>query len=237
MGKTGSGLAAFAQNAYTAGWGYCLGEFGRVLTPDILQQKCTQSGGVGIYNSGHRSYLETFMGRRVSDCYGLVKAYAWWNDTRNNPVYDVSTDRNQEMACAASLSKGTIATLPEIPGVVLWMKGHCGIYLGGGVFVECVGAPVGMRKGTIENGRVTAGSPFTNWFRDSYIDYASGTTPLVLDGTTYDIHAELHDGYHYADAKELLSIPVSEVPVRAYFEMLGYTVRWENGAIDVTKNT
>lgn len=162
-------LVDFAKKALAENWGYCLGTFGNILTPNLMNQKMRQGYGVGAYNTKHQAYLKRFINKRVTDCYGLVKAFTWWN---NGAVkYNPAQDRNQEGAYRAANFKGPISSMPEIPGLVLWMRGHAGIYIGNGEFIECAGAPVGMRKGRIANGRVVAGSRFTHWFQDTYITY------------------------------------------------------------------
>ena len=172
MSKTAKGLVDFAKKALKENWGYCLGTYGSILTPAYLKQKQNQAGRVGEYNTRQNAYLQKFINKRVSDCYGLVKGFLWWQGENKNPKYNRSQDRNQEMAYNAAKEKGPLSTLPEIPGVILWMKGHAGIYIGNGEFIECVGAPVGMRKGRIEGGRVVSGSKFTHWFKDTFIDYS-----------------------------------------------------------------
>lgn len=166
-------LVAFAKKALAENWGYCLGSFGNILTPVFLNAKLKQDYGVGAYNSKHQAYLKRFINKRVTDCYGLVKGFVWWNN--GNVRYIASQDRNQEGAYNAAREKGPISNIPEIPGLVLWMRGHAGVYIGNGEFIECVGAPVGMRKGRIANGRVVSGSRFTHWFKDTYITYVGAT--------------------------------------------------------------
>lgn len=187
--KTNIELVEFAKKALKEDWGYCLGSFGNILTPSFLKQKQSQGGGVGAYNTRHNNYLRKFLNKRVTDCYGLVKAFIWWNN--GNVKYVGSQDRNQEGAYKAAKEKGPISSIPEIPGLILWMKGHAGIYIGNGEFIECVGAPVGMRKGKIQNGRVVSGSKFTHWFKDTYISYikesAPSRNPSISRPTTFKV--------------------------------------------------
>ena len=171
---TNLGLVELAKKALNENWGYVNGTFGNILTENLLNQKCNQAGGVGEYNSYWRNkYIKNFIGKRVSDCYGLVKAYTWWTDEDSSPKYNNNNciDRNQEGAYAVANEKGLLSTMPEIKGLILWMKGHVGIYIGNGEFIECAGCPVGMRKGTIKNGVITSGSQFTHWFKDNWITY------------------------------------------------------------------
>lgn len=180
MALTNIGLVEQAKKALAENWGYCLGGYGQILTSSVLKSKCSQAGGVGEYNTAHLKYLEGFLNKKVSDCYGLVKSYVW--DNGGVPKYNSNgcTDRNQESAYTAAKIKGALATMPELPGVVLKMAGHCGIYIGNGEFIECAGAPTGMRKGRISNGKVTSGSNFTNWFLDTYINYDSLTVEQAI---------------------------------------------------------
>lgn len=169
--KTNIELVEYAKRALRENWGYCLGTYGQILTASLQNAKMKQGYGVGAYNTRHRSYLNRYRNKMVSDCYGLVKGFVWPKDSRGSAKYVASQDRNQEGAYKASKTKGPLSTIPEIPGLVLWMKGHAGIYIGNGEFIECVGAPIGMRKGRISNGRVLSGSRFTHWFKDTYITY------------------------------------------------------------------
>ncbi len=169
MQKTNLGLVEYAKNALKEGYGYCLGTFGNILTAELLNQKCTQGFGVGEYNTQHRAYLAKFLGKRVSDCYGLVKGYIWLDNgvIKYNPKQDI----NQDTAFDRAVRKGILDTMPEIKGLILSMGGHAGVYIGDGEFIECVGAPVGMRLGRLEQGKVVSGSRFTHWFMDKELIY------------------------------------------------------------------
>lgn len=179
---TAKGLVEYAEKAYREGWGYCLGTYGQILTKTLLTQKCNQGNGVGSYNKSNLSYLNKFINGRVSDCYGIVKGYCWSSGGTREPVYASNgmPDRNQEGAYNSAKEKGPISTIPEVPGVVLWMKGHAGVYIGNGQFIECAGAPTGMFKGRIENGKVVSGSKFTHWFKDTAIDYIKNEGELDM---------------------------------------------------------
>lgn len=172
--KTNTELVNYAERALAENWGYCLGTYGQVLTPALLKQKQSQGGGVGAYNTRQNSYLHKFINKKVSDCYGLVKGYLW-TDGQGKIKYVSGQDRNQEMAYNAAKEKGPLTTLPEIPGIILWMKGHAGIYIGNGEFIECAGAPRGTLKGKIQNGKIVSGSKFTHWFKDTNISYVENT--------------------------------------------------------------
>jgi len=168
--NTNIALVEYAKKAHKENWGYCLGTFGQTLTPALLKQKMAQGNGVGAYNTKHKAYLAKFMGNKVSDCYGLVKGFLW-TDRTGSIRYNSTQDKNANTAYSSAREKGAISNIPEIPGLVLWMKGHAGVYIGNGEFIECAGAPKGMQKGKIQNGRVTQGNKFTHWFKDANITY------------------------------------------------------------------
>lgn len=236
--KTNIELVEFAKKALVENWGYALGAFGNILTPSFLNQKLSQGGGVGAYNTRHRSYLNTYINKRVTDCYGLVKACVWWNNDSVNPTYNKNRlmDRNQEGAYNAAKEKGPLNTIPEIPGLILWMRGHAGIYIGDGEFIECVGAPVGMRKGKIVNGRITSGSKFTHWFKDTYINYVGPLKPTPPIGPVNNFHKIIKinflgqlltmQGVFKNDTNYLL-VDGKEVSVRKLFETMGFKVGWD----------
>lgn len=167
--KTAQGLVELAKLAYNENWGFCLGAYGQILTKDVFNALINLPGHTGEYNKNNQNYIKKFIGNRVSDCYGIVKAYLWWNN--GNVKYNKAQDRNQSMAYRDAKEKGTLNTLPEIPGIILCSEGHAGVYIGEGEFIECSGIPVGMRKGRIRNNIITYGSNFKYWFKDTYIKY------------------------------------------------------------------
>ena len=220
--KTNIELVEFAKKALQENWGYCLGSFGNILIPSFLQQKMSQGGGVGAYNAKHKDYLNKFINKRVTDCYGLIKAFVWWNN--GQVKYVASQDRNQEGAYTAAKEKGTLATIPEIPGLILWMKGHAGVYTGNGEFIECVGAPVGMRKGKIQGGKVVTGSKFTHWFKDTYIEYVDLNNMVKLNILGQNIVA---NGY-FKNNVNYIKIGKQDIPVRELAEALNLkNVTWD----------
>lgn len=211
-------LVEFAEKALKENWGYCLGSFGNILTPSFLQQKLGQGYGVGVYNTRHKAYLNKFINKRVTDCYGLLKAFIWWN--KGTVKYIASQDRNQEGAYTAAKEKGPISTMPEIPGLILWQKGHAGVYIGNGEFIECVGAPVGMRKGKIQNGKIVSGSKFTHWFKDTYITYEEEKEVINLNilGKKVKVPGYIKNNTNY------IELEGKPVPIRTVLEALGLTV-------------
>lgn len=103
------------------------------------------------------------MGRKVSDCVGLIKGYYWTIDSKFK--YDAKTDITADTMLDVAKEKGYIGTIPEIPGVLVHRKGHVGIYIGSGEVIEAKGTAHGVVKTRLSEGNWTA------WSKCPYINY------------------------------------------------------------------
>ena len=56
-------------------------------------------------------------------------------------------------------------SIPEIPGLMLWKKGHVGIYIGNGYAIEAMGTKKGVVKTKISDRGWQA------WCKLPYIEY------------------------------------------------------------------
>ena len=74
--KNNHDLASYAIQAWEHGWGYVWGTFGTVLTESMLQYKLEQYPDIGASEAFIR---EHWLGRRTTDCVGLLKGYGWLN--------------------------------------------------------------------------------------------------------------------------------------------------------------
>jgi hypothetical protein len=70
--------------------------------------------------------------------------------------------------------KGDISTLPEIPGLCLWKKGHIGVYIGGGQVIEAHGTIYGVIQTPLQGEGATS---WTHWLKCPYIGYDGEYTP------------------------------------------------------------
>lgn len=204
---TSKGLVEHCKKALSEGWGYVYGTFGQVLTERLLQEKLKQyPNNIRQYESFIRA---NWMGKIVVDCVGLIKSYIWWNGTQAvyNPATDVSADAMYERA----KEKGAINTIPEIPGLCVWHKGHIGVYIGQGWVIESRGTKHGVVKTKLEE------RPWTHWLKCPYIEYVKDkkTTveingkPLAMDVDPINVNGRVL------------------VPVRAIAEALGCKVDWD----------
>ena len=163
--KNNLDLVEWAIAAYNADWGYVMGTYGKVLTEELLEAKVEQlPDAVGSYEAYIRA---NYLGMRTADCVGLIKGYSWYDiDTGeinygSNGHPDVSADQLYRNA----REKGSILTMPEIPGIILHKEGHVGIYIGNGYVIEALGTHYGVVKTRVSN------RDWTGWCKSPYITY------------------------------------------------------------------
>lgn len=135
---TNTGLVKFAKEMLALGDDtlYVYGSFGRTLTESLINQKAIQYA----YNFPRKSLYKKIMDSKGTeyafDCVGLIKAYYWgWNGGKTD--YKASQDKSANGMYSAAKVKGKISTMPEIPGLLVQMSGHIGIYIGNGYVIEC----------------------------------------------------------------------------------------------------
>lgn len=125
------------KNILTLNTVYMWGEFGRKVTNNTINAKKKQYPS--HYPEQRVKYLKTLVGRNfyAYDCAGLIKAYWMSNYGKTNVVYNSKYDKDAyDITVGNASEKGNIDSLPEIPGILLYMKGHCGIYIGNGNVIE-----------------------------------------------------------------------------------------------------
>lgn len=163
--KNAADLATYAIHAWEQGWGYVWGTCGWVLTDSLLEAKLAQyPEGVGGYEDFIRM---NWLGLRTADCVGLIKGYGWLNTETLTIGYNVNgmPDCGANQMYHAATVKGTIDTIPEVPGLAVWRNGHIGVYIGNGYVIEAMGTKYGVVKTKLsERG-------FTHWLEIPYIDY------------------------------------------------------------------
>lgn len=166
--KNNRDLAAYAVQAWEHGWGYVWGTFGNVLTESMLQYKLEQYPDIGASEAFIR---EHWLGRRTTDCVGLLKGYGWLNvdtltiDYNTNGMPDYTADQMYASAAEHGTDYGSMDSMPEIVGLGLWKQGHWGVYVGNGYAIEAMGTQYGVVR-TMVKGRGWQG-----WCKIPYINY------------------------------------------------------------------
>lgn len=163
--KNNLDLVQWAIEAEKAGWGYVYGTYGGVFDQTMFDFKLNQyPDEVGSYEEFIR---QNWLGGRTSDCVGLIKGYGWLNTESNeieygtNGIPDIGADTMYENAT----EKGTIDTIPEIPGLAVWHEGHIGIYIGNGEVVQAANTKAGVIRNKLED------TAWTHWLKIPYINY------------------------------------------------------------------
>lgn len=167
--KNNLDLAQWAIEACDAGWGYVWGTYGHVLTRSYYESKLEQyPEGVGNY----ADFIESnWLGKRTADCVGLIKGYCWFDPEDQSIGYAVNgmPDYATEQMIGWCNEKGGMDTMPEIPGLLLWMDGHVGVYIGDGYAIEAMGTRYGVVKTEV------AGRGWTKWGKLPCIEYIEDT--------------------------------------------------------------
>ena len=167
--KNNLGIVKWAIHAQENGWGYVYGTYGSVLDEALLTSKIAQyPDEVGGYEDFIR---QNWLGGRTADCVGLIKGYGWYNtetaqnEIRANGMPDIGANTMYENAT----EKGTIDTIPEIPGLAVWHEGHIGIYIGNGEVIQAANTNAGVIRTPIGQ------TGWTHWLKIPYISYIEET--------------------------------------------------------------
>lgn len=164
---TAKGLVEYCKQAL--GWKtvYMWGGLMKTVTQAFIDYKKKQYPK--YYSEARVKQLQTKIGNYYGcDCVGLIKSYLFGGI--NSPKYKSKWDTNTRGMYSVSKTKGTIETLPEIPGLILYMKGHVGVYIGNGECIECTLGKYG--DGVVKT--KVAGRGWTHWLQLPWLDYNDG---------------------------------------------------------------
>ncbi len=163
--KNAHDLVAYANHAWESGWGYVWGTYGHVLTESLLDSKLQQyPDGVGKFEDFIRA---NWLDGRTTDCVGLIKGYGWLDPESLTIKYGTNgmPDIGANTMFHNATVSGPISTIPDTPGLPVWMAGHIGVYIGGGEVIEASGTKIGVIKTQL------AGRGWTHWLVVPYISY------------------------------------------------------------------
>lgn len=169
--KTNIELVKWAKSML--GHPYWYGCFGQISTKTLYNSKKAQyskmykwsckDNQIGVKPSKQ-------LGVRVFDCVGLIKGFLWWNG------HGFDYDENQDISANGMLErckiKGNISSMPDIKGVLVFLPGHVGVYIGNGYVIEARGHYYGVVKTKLK------GRGWKHWGKCPWIDYqVSPNTP------------------------------------------------------------
>lgn len=202
MSKTAKGLVEYAKAQL--GLPYWYGTFGNTADEHLYKYKKKQ------YPQYYRSWNDfpSQYGKRVHDCVGLVKGYLWSDSAVSAPKYNVNQDVSADGMRYKCKEKGSIETMPDIPGVLVFSSGHVGVYIGGGYVIEARGHEYGVVKTKLKN------RPWKWWGKCPYIDYEDNPDKKKITvkkgtwnvragvGTAYSIISVVKGGQEFYSSKQ-----------------------------------
>lgn len=130
---------------------YAKGQLGRPYWYGCFGNKSTKN----LYNTKKKQYPEYYkwacpadqLNKKVHDCVGLIKGAIWCDGKIDGkPTYASSQDVSANGMLDKCTKKGDISKLPEVPGVLVFMDHHVGIYIGNGEVIEAKGHAYGVVK-------------------------------------------------------------------------------------------
>ena len=173
--KTNKGLVAYAKEQI--GKPYWFGSFGQAGSSSLLTQKARQYPTE--YTAANVERCKKQFGVKVHDCIGLIKGYLWSDSpTDTTPTYNPAQDLSANGMYNACKSRGYINTMPDVAGVLVFMSGHVGVYIGNGEVIEAMNFNRGVVKTKL------AGRGWQRWGKCPFISYETQTTTPKPTATT-----------------------------------------------------
>ncbi len=163
--KTNIGLVEYAEAQL--GRPYWYGTFGNKANHDLLKRKTAQYPQ--HYQLARMEKYKAQLGLRVHDCVGLIKGYLWSKNANSVPEYNEEQDVSANSMLKKCKQRGRINTMPEIPGVLVFMPGHVGIYCGAGRVIEARGFNYGVVETDLKERN------WEYWGKCPWIKYPSGS--------------------------------------------------------------
>lgn len=175
---TNVGLVKYSEAMLDYGSPYWYGTFGNVASEALYQEKKRQYKEQ--YEKWPKYSFESQYGMKVHDCIGLIKGYLMNPTIDENGIvksplttskYNSKYDISANMLEAKAKEKGSIKTIPEIPGLIVWKSGHVGVYVGNGWVIEERGHTYGTVKTRL------ADRPWEKWLKHPDIEYVTDPKP------------------------------------------------------------
>lgn len=142
MAKTITAAKLVAYAKAQLGKPYWYGTFGNTSTKSLYSSKKKQ------YPQQYKwACPDNQLGIKVHDCVGLIKGAIWCNgEPEAKPTYSSSQDVSANGMYDKCEKKGSIDKMPDVPGVLVFMDHHVGVYIGNGEVVEAKGHAYGVVK-------------------------------------------------------------------------------------------
>ena len=176
---TSEGLAKYCEKCLTLKVTYLKGGLMRIITNKYLAQ--LQKLYPSWYTTSRMEHYKPFVeeGFYGADCVGLIKSYIMGG--LGSPKYTSPKDMSTTGMYNTAQEKGDISTLPEIRGIILYMDGHVGVYVGNDNVIECTWGSLGngIIKSKLSQRR------WTHWLKMKYIKYPDITNTVDTEIVKY----------------------------------------------------
>lgn len=210
MAYTSKGLVEYAKKCLALGNDsiYLYGSYGNTLKEAFIKQKAIQYAYNISRQSIYRKCMNSAGTEYAFDCVGLIKSYYWGG--YGNVKYNKNSDESANSMYNKSKVKGDISKIPERPGILVWMSGHIGIYIGNGYVIECTPAKAFAKQDHGGGGvcKTRLGDrKWKKWCECPYITYtttATTTAPTKTPSTSSLKYAKndkvILNGYLYRNS-------------------------------------
>lgn len=181
MGYTNTGLVTHASKALKDKTRYMWGGIYRPITDAYIAQLAKMYPSQ--YSASRQAKLKALPdGYYGIDCVGLIKSYYWSGKSaggKGSPKYSGTTDVNAHGMYQKAKVKGPIATIPEVPGLVVYSKTHphVGVYIGNGYVIE---STLGSRGDGVVKTRLKDWSGWEYWLQCPFITYPAVTKTIKV---------------------------------------------------------
>lgn len=194
MSKTNIGLVNYCKAQI--GLPYWYGTYGQTSSRQLYTAKKKQYPAQYTW-----ACPKDQLGKRVHDCVGLIKGYLWSDTPTSKPKYNAKQDVSANGMYNACKIKGNIKSIPDEPGVLVFMDGHVGVYIGNGYVIEARGHKYGVVKTKL------AGRGWERWGKCPWIKYAE----VVIDDGNKLSYYPKYKGLSISIVDALSSVGVKDV--------------------------
>ena len=195
---------------------YWYGCVGYKCTQSLYEKKSKQYPSHYTLDRYGRYMRDIKQNKVCMDCVGLIKSFWWTNGGQgvaesigkptmdykvsyaSNGMPDYSANELFNWARGRGAAWGTIATIPNKPGICLHAEGHVGVYIGNNEEIEARGFNYGVVQDTLEKKR------WLQWFELPLVEYDGKEIIVPKTDVTIKLGDRLlYKGCSGDDVKEL----------------------------------
>jgi LysM repeat protein len=166
---------------------YMWGTYGQVLTNQLIDYKANQYPSKNTPARVARHKKLVGQGYSAWDCVGLIKGILWGWEYGKSPKYKGSEvpDVGSDSMYKNYTTHQSTDFKDILPGEVVWITGHIGVYIGDGLVIEATSRATGgftdnVLISALGNHGAVKGYPTRSWThhgRLKWIDYAAVPKP------------------------------------------------------------